>query len=248
MTDSILYPAFERAEAKVQLVFLHHAGGSSYSYLQLSQKLSGFIETYCMELAGRGSRFIQPFQTDAETVISDLLASINRLKLGEDKPLLLFGHSLGAELAYHVARRLKSEAPEKKLGLMLSARGTSAPDDLRNETLSEAEIIGLLKAFEQTPQDVFTHPELRKYVVNAMRSDLRLLASLSRLPKPMINCQAYVIGADHDEHVPVPWLTQWREIFATPVTQKVFAGEHFYLFSSDEVIDWIEERARELAA
>ncbi|CAQ84548.1 MULTISPECIES: thioesterase II family protein [Photorhabdus] len=250
MPNPVLFPAIERPEAEIQLVFLHHAGGSSYPYLQLAHKLSGFIEVYCLELAGRGARFSEPFQADVETVLSDICTSIKHLGLGDNKPLLLCGHSLGAELAYQVAYRLEREAPEKQFSLMISARGFIEPGTLgseRNEVLSDADILRLLEQYEGTPSEVLADPEWRKYVIGVMRNDLSLLASLSRLPKPVLNVQTHLVGGNQDKRVPVSQLAEWRRAFTVPVTQKIFTGGHFYLFTSDEVIPWIEERARELA-
>ncbi|MQL47519.1 alpha/beta fold hydrolase [Photorhabdus khanii] len=250
MSNSVLFPAIKRPEAEVQLVFLHHAGGSSYPYLQLAHKLSGLIEAYCLELAGRGARISEPFQSDVETVLSDILAAIKHLGLGEDKPLLLCGHSLGAELAYQTAYRLEREAPGKKLSLIISARSFVEPDVLGSElhdALSDADILHLLEQYEGTPSEILADPEWRKYVISVMRNDLRLLASLSRLPKPALNVQAHLVGGDQDRRVPVSRLAEWNRVFTVPVTQKIFTGGHFYLFTHDEVIPWIEERARELA-
>ncbi|WP_052878048.1 thioesterase II family protein [Chromobacterium subtsugae] len=250
MSDAILSLARSRPDAAVQLLFLHHAGGSSYPYLQLAQQLSGSIEAFCLELAGRGGRFMEPFQADAERTLEEALAAIERRQLGRRKPLLLFGHSLGGELAYQLAHRLRRRAPRLKLGLVLSARGFVDPDSMAaqpGEALSDADILQLLEQYEGTPPEVLADPEMRKYVIGVMRNDLALLASLSRLPKPALDVDAHLAGGDADSRVPLARLAGWRGAFAAPARQKIFAGGHFYLFASEEVIPWIEERARELA-
>ncbi|MBI6550429.1 thioesterase II family protein [Xenorhabdus lircayensis] len=250
MPDSVLFSAIKRPTAGVQLVFLHHAGGSCFSYMELAHKLSGFIEVYCMELAGRGTRASEPFQTDAEKVLSDILASIKRLRLGEDKPLLLFGHSMGAELAYQVAHRLECEAPEKKVALIISARGFSEPKGLKSgpgEEYSDAHVLNILEQCEGTPPDVLVNPELSKYVIGTMKNDLVLLDSLSRLPKPKLNVQTHVIGGSDDRRVPVPRLAEWWHVLPAPVEQQIFTGGHFYLFTNDAVIPWLEKQARGFA-
>ncbi|OTA21152.1 Thioesterase [Xenorhabdus beddingii] len=246
MSNSVLFPVIERPEAKVQLVFLHHAGGSCLSYMALANKLSAFMEVYCLELAGRGTRMSAPFQTEAETVLADILVSIKRLRLGEDKPLLLFGHSMGAELAYQVAQRLEYEAPEKKLTLIISARGFVDPEDLKSkphEEYSDNDVLNILEQCEGTPANVLINAELRNYVIEIMRNDLILLDALSRLPKVKLNAQIYVIGGDQDKRVPVARLAEWRKELPAPVKQQIFTGGHFYLFNNDSVIPWLEKQA-----
>ncbi|WP_083370212.1 thioesterase II family protein [Chromobacterium sphagni] len=250
MSDSVLTAAKRRPDAAVQLLFLHHAGGSSYPYLQLAQKLSGSIEVFCLELAGRGGRFVEPFQADAEQTLADILAAIQRQELGRKKPLLLFGHSLGGELAYQLAHRLRRASPRMRLGLILSARGFVDPDvpgEGPGENLSDVEIVRLLEQYEGTPPEVLADPEMKKYVIGVMRNDLSLLARLSRLPKPALDVRAHLAGGDCDSRVPVCRLSGWRRAFSAPVGQEIFTGGHFYLFASEQVIPWIEERARELA-
>ncbi|OTA17334.1 putative thioesterase [Xenorhabdus vietnamensis] len=250
MSDSVLFSAIKRPEAGVQLLFLHHAGGSCFSYIELAYKLSEFIEVYCLELAGRGMRISESFQMDVETVLSDILASIKHLRLGEDKPLILCGHSLGAELAYQVACKLKSELPEKQLMLIISARGFRDPESFKNEPCeeySDSYVLNVLEQCEGTPADVLANPELRNYVIETMRNDLILLDSVSRLPKVKLNVPAYVIGGAQDNRVPVSRLAEWWKVLPALVEQQIFTGGHFYLFKNNSVISWLEKQAKELA-
>lgn len=250
MSDSVLFSAIKRPEAGAQLIFFHHAGGSSFPYIKLAHKLSKFIEVYCFELAGRGMRVSEPFQVDVETILSNILAAIKRLKLGEGKPLLLFGHSLGAELAYQVARRLESELPEKQLALIISARRFIDPEGFKNmpcEEYSDSYVLNILEQCEGTPTDILANPELCNYVIKTMRNDLILLDSLSLLPKVELNIPTYVIGGDRDNRVSVSLLAEWQRVLPMPIEQQIFTGGHFYLFDNYAVISWIEKQARELA-
>ncbi|WLQ16383.1 alpha/beta fold hydrolase [Hahella aquimaris] len=250
MSDSVLFAAHNRPDAAAQLLFMHHAGGSSYSYMQLAQKMSDSIEVFCLELAGRGSRFLDPLTADAEVTLGEIMNAIERLGLGRHKPLMICGHSLGAELAYQTAHRLRREAPEMRLGVMLSARGYIDPIDLRGrprESLSDDDILRLLEQYEGTPPEVLADPELRAYVIGVMRNDLTLLAALAGMPKPPLDVQAYIAGGDCDSRVPVPRLAGWGRAFAAPLTQRVFTGGHFYLFADTNVVPWIEAQVGELA-
>ncbi|WP_179958239.1 thioesterase II family protein [Chitinimonas arctica] len=250
----ILPPAQSRPDAAVQLLFLHHAGGSSYPYLQLGNQLSPAIEPFCLELAGRGSRFLEPLQADPEPTLAAIVAAVERLGLGQRKPLLLFGHSLGAELAYQLAARLLARSLPMPLGLILSARVfvdpvtvSRQPPGVPDETLTDAAILRLLQAYGGTPDEVLTDPELSRYVVGVMRNDMALLAALCRLPKPLLPIAAEVAGGDADHRVPAQQLADWGRAFAGPVGLSQFAGDHFYLFSNVQIIPWIEQQASQLA-
>ncbi|MBD2794154.1 thioesterase [Xenorhabdus sp. 42] len=250
MSNSVLFSAFKRPQAGIQLVFLHHAGSSCFSYMELASKLSESADIYCLELAGRGMRAAEPFQTDAEAVLSEILAAINHLKLGDDKPLLLFGHSLGAELAYQVARRLECESPNKKFALIISARGFVHPEGLKSEpceAYSDDYVLNVIEQCNGTPSEVLSDTEMRNYLINIMRHDLVLLDSLSRLPKVNLNAQVWVIGGNQDRRVSAAQLSDWSRVLSASVEHKLFTGGHFYLFNNDVVLSWLEKEARALA-
>src|SRR6266849_6378940 len=90
--------------ATVRLVCLPYAGGGASIYRSWPDGLPASIAVWPVELPGRETRFVEPVYTDLGTLASDLaevLAPATR-----DLPLALFGHSMGALLAFEVARRL----------------------------------------------------------------------------------------------------------------------------------------------
>ncbi len=249
MSDAVISLAKARPEATVQWLFLHHAGGSSYPYLQLANQLSAANEAYCLELPGRGARFMEPLQAGAAATLASILAAVRQRGLGRDKPLMLFGHSLGAELAFQLAGQLQQQAPQMQLGLVLSARvfvDPAEPGAVPEAPLSDQAILNLLQQYEGTPPEVLADATLREYVIGVMRSDLALLADLCRLPKPALALPVRVVGGDSDFRVPVARLAQWQQVFRQTITPQVFAGGHFYLFSCLEFVSWLEQCGRAL--
>src|SRR6185369_9129448 len=63
------------------------------------------IEVLGVQLPGRGSRFKEPLATELSPLLDALALEITRL--GEDAPFAFFGHSMGALIAFEVARELR---------------------------------------------------------------------------------------------------------------------------------------------
>lgn len=239
-----------RPQAGVELLFLHHAGGSSFPYLQLGMNLSAEIDVFALDLPGRGTRLCTPPQSDAALVLSDITDEIARAGLGRKRPLLLFGHSLGAELAFHLAGRLSAAGvADERLEVILSGRGCrpEGGPDARYRDLSDERILALLRELGGTPAGALQDPSTRRYILDIMRADLELLGSLAAQPKCALSCRAHVLGGTHDT-ISAADLEGWGRFLGRPVTPYLLPGGHFYLFENVALTAWLENQARRLGA
>lgn len=93
-----------RPRAAARLLCLPPAGcGASY-YLPWTEHLPQTVDLYAVQLPGRGALPDQPSLTDPHhtaTVLADLVHESD-----DHRPFALFGHSLGALLAYETTRAL----------------------------------------------------------------------------------------------------------------------------------------------
>ncbi|MET0551343.1 MAG: alpha/beta fold hydrolase [Xanthomonas sp.] len=235
-----------RPQAEVDVLFLHHAGGSSFPYLQLGAGLCPRIEAFAIDLPGRGTNFGHPLQCEAAPTIAGILAAVLARGLGSERPLLLVGHSLGAELAFQVATALLGHVAADALQVVLSARGCQPRSSLPARDLSDRGILALLDRHGATPQEVLEDPALRQFVLATMRSDLLLLEQLERLPRHRLPCRAHLVGGDRDVDVNGA-LAGWRPLFAACDAPALLDGGHFYLFDDPHFVPWLESRALALS-
>jgi surfactin synthase thioesterase subunit len=87
-----------------RLLCLHHAGGNGAFYLGWAADLTETCEVWTVNLPGRRGRVLEPLITDLDTLVAELADAAEALL---DRPLAIFGHSMGALLAYEVARELR---------------------------------------------------------------------------------------------------------------------------------------------
>ncbi|WP_406163762.1 MULTISPECIES: thioesterase II family protein [unclassified Streptomyces] len=109
-------------EKPIRLVCLPHAGGTASSFFRYSQVLAATADVLTIQYPGRQDRRHEP----PLTTVSALVDRIHRaLAPYHDRPLFLFGHSMGGVLGFEVARRMEREGRPPS-GLIVSGR--RAPD------------------------------------------------------------------------------------------------------------------------
>src|SRR5271155_4262724 len=91
-------------EPALRLFCSAHAGGNAFAFRRWSQILPPAIELVAIELAGRNLRAQEPFSTDLRAAAAAIVPEILTLA---DRPLGLFGHSMGALIAFELTLQLE---------------------------------------------------------------------------------------------------------------------------------------------
>ena len=129
--NSVLPPwlvrPIHRPDAAMRLICLPHAGGGASSFHSLAALLPRDIEMLTVQLPGRESRLSEPpFRRMAPLI--DALTDATVPLLG-DKPYALFGHSMGALIAYELGRAFERERlPLPRTTIVSGRRAPSVPN------------------------------------------------------------------------------------------------------------------------
>lgn len=153
--------------ANCDVVLFHYAGGSSYAYANLARQLDIKANVYCFELAGRGTRMFDDFNSQASSVLCEACDAIMSAKLGVKRRLFLFGHSLGAELVYQLAILLQADLDN--IEVCLSARKLTSMLNDQEEyraKLSDEEILAMLRDYGETPMEFLEDREMKKHLLD----------------------------------------------------------------------------------
>ncbi|CAM9396797.1 unnamed protein product [Phaeothamnion confervicola] len=116
-----------RPEAKLRLFCLPWAGGNSTAFNRW-RDLPAEVEVCAVELPGRMSRRAEPLLESVHETVAQLAAALNAGGFLRDssRPFALFGHSLGALVAFELARVLVTKYGAQPLRLIVS--GARPPD------------------------------------------------------------------------------------------------------------------------
>jgi len=212
-----------------RLIGIPHAGGSAASLAPLKRHLSHALDFRAVELPGRGIRHSEPLHTERIALIQQLCSE---LVPATEQPYALFGHSLGAILAYELAQALIARgcrAPS-----MLFAAAAPAPSTWPRRhvgrPMSDAELRDVLAERGGTPPEFFDHPSLVDLFMPVLRADFQLCDGAPAQGLPQLACPVHVSAGLQDDQS-VSQLAAWRHVTNREFSLRWFDGDHFFVRS-----------------
>jgi surfactin synthase thioesterase subunit len=223
----VLVFATGREPPRLRLICLPYAGGGATVFRTWAQSLPPGVEVVAPELPGRGSRMADRPVRRLTALVDELGA---RVRPHLDRPFALFGHSLGALVAFELARRLRREGAAPRL-LFASAAG--APQHGHGErayhTLPDAEFVRKIASLNGTAPAVLLHGELMRLLLPALRADFEAFETYAYAAEPPLDCPiAGLVGAQ-DSLVRAGDMEGWREQTSARFALHVIAGDHFFV-------------------
>jgi len=231
---------------RIRLICFPHAGGNASAYHAWSRRLPADVELVSVRYPGRQDRYAEP----CVDRMDELADRVTEAVLGlADLPVALFGHSMGAAVAYEVTLRLEVRHGVRPTHLFVS--GHTAPTRERtgrdlHERDDEAMLAGLRELGGMDPA-VLEEPELLPLVLPSLRADLRLIETYRpnagqnvgrRVGAPVT---AYV--GTSDPEVGAGDADAWRELTFGGFARRSFPGGHFYLMDHEaELLADVVER------
>ena len=214
-----------RPDAVVRLYCFPHGGGSPGEYVRWSDDLPD-VEVWGVQTPGHGSRLGEPPFTRLRPLVEALLRDASF-----ETPFAFFGHSLGALVAYEVARTLRALGRDQPELLFLSAY--PAPHLPRAapvaHLLPDPELLAILEQQAgELPAELRGDPELLRPVVSAFRADCELFETY-RPPDDAPLDQPFVVLGGVDDHEATAGLAEWRRYTTGSFELRLFPGGHFYL-------------------
>jgi surfactin synthase thioesterase subunit len=242
--------------ASVQLFCLPYAGASASLYWKWQPRLPSWIEICPVELPGHGRNITEAPLTTVAAMVERLLPDVQRSIRG---PFALFGHSMGAVLAFELARSLERAACGD-LGVtrasleprVVFASGTDAPsqrDPRRYLALhSDEAILAELRRLAGTPAAVLADAELMELMLPILRADFAACAEYGAERECRVRCPIEVFGGALDTTTP-EGLEGWREHTTADFALRMFSGGHFFIHDDvDQLLEHIVHRLEGLRA
>jgi surfactin synthase thioesterase subunit len=216
-----------RPWASMRLICFPHAGGSAVFYRSWAKALTPAIEVHAVQYPGRADRIRDPFITDGRQLARLVAGALSPLL---DRPVVLFGHSMGAVLAYEVARILENRGNTPAHLFVSGARpahqrGESDGNAGKDDDALVAEMVKL----GGSDAEVLADPEMRELILPYVRNDFALVESYTYRPAEPLTTPVTAMVGDADPHVTAAQATGWGELTSGAFTINEFPGDHFYL-------------------
>ncbi|MDH6108772.1 pyochelin biosynthetic protein PchC [Kitasatospora sp. MAP12-15] len=216
-----------RPAATVRLVCFPHAGSGAGAFRGWPELLPPWIELLAVQYPGREDRFTEPLLTDLSATADALADELAGL---DDRPLALFGHSMGAALAHEVALRSADRGRPEPVHLVVSAREpvehvVAGTVHLGGDEALRAELARLGGSSRLLLADA----ELWQLLAPVIRADYQLIETYRPAPGRLLGCPVTAFAAEHDTELTLDQARDWAHCTTGPFALRTFPGDHFYL-------------------
>lgn len=217
------------ADGAVRLVCFPHAGGSANYFFPLSQSLSPDIEVLGVQYPGRQDRRHEKLIRSLTELADSIFAA---LQPWTDGPFAFFGHSLGAIVAFEVARRFQDRTGQTPLRLVVSGRG--APSRKLNDRIHLLDDIGIvaeLRRLGGTTNPFLDDQEWLEMILPAVRNDYEAIETYVYSPGPPLACPITALTGTSDHRIAVEDVRAWADHCTGDFEFRAFPGGHFFIES-----------------
>lgn len=227
-------------------MFLFPPAGSDLSlYSRWENFLPRDVELLLVHLPGRGARQDEDLIDDAKTLICNMVDEMHGYL---DKPYVLFGHSMGALLAYIMAEEICQR--EMKAPDCIFISSLKVPDKLKGKEgcfagiidnraclyeLDDEELKEKLAQLGGAPAVVLNDKDFIKTILPVFRNDLRLCETYAPQTKTVLPIPFELYGGNNDKLVSKSELEEWKQYTSKEANVTTFLGGHFYFQKNTNV-------------
>ena len=223
------------AGAALRLFALPYAGGGASVYQAWRGRLPGGVELWAVQLPGHETRLNEPLIGNLTTLTGALVEAMRGPLL--DRPFVLFGHSLGALVAFELARALRRASLPAPAHLLVSGcePPPRPPSGTPLHTRPDAELIAHLRKLNGTAPALLADAEYLSLLLPVFRKDLELAETYLAEPEPPLAMPLTAFGGLADS-MPREALERWRAHTVRFGGARLLPGHHFFLNTHRELL------------
>jgi len=215
-------------KVRFRLFCFPYGGGGVSAYRTWPDGLPPEVEVCPIQLPGREDRLREPLYTHISPLVHNLAEVLEGFS---EVPYAFFGHSVGALVAFELAKLLRRENRNGPACLFVSARRApqiSEPGPTIHN-LPEDEFKNELRRFDGTPEAVLKHPELMEIFLPILRADFALLETYEYTSENRLDCPITAFGGLQDAKTTQEELAAWSKQTKGKFRLQQFPGGHFFL-------------------
>jgi len=218
--SSAWFPSADSTPGRRVFWFPHAGGGSA--------KIPGCIGVL---LPGRESRLAEAPFTRMAPLVTALADAIDPYLA---QPFAFGGHSMGAIVAFELARELRRRG--KPLPEFLIASAARAPQFRRNHVPppapSRTQFLDELRRLQGIPAEVLDDPAMLRAILPALEADATLYRTYIYSEDAPLPFPIHAYGGLEDPNITRHHLEAWRDQTTSSCTVRQFPGGHFYPYTA----------------
>jgi medium-chain acyl-[acyl-carrier-protein] hydrolase len=213
-----------------RLLCLPWAGTRGDLYQGWARDLGDVTEVWAAGLPGRHRRAGEALTTDPEAVIAEIAAEARSLL---DRPLAVFGHSMGALLGFEVVRALEHSGGQVS-GLVVSGCAAPALRAAAPETgpLTDAGLISRMRSWGAIPEALLGDPAFLALALPPLRADLDLCDRYRHQPGAVVRAPLLALAGTADNVAPLRAVEAWAEYSTDWRGVQVISGRHLFVLTA----------------
>ncbi|WP_328443605.1 alpha/beta fold hydrolase [Streptomyces sp. NBC_00386] len=193
-----------------------------------------------VELPGRERRILdEPYRNVVEAAKNEIDAVV--ADLGEGSRAVLFGHSLGAVLAYELVHLLGARGVHVERLVVSGSPGPWTQRERRAAGLQGEEFLARIEEFAGFRHEALDHPEMRELILPTLQADCEMHEAYVPSTDAPVPVPITSLRGGHDGLVTAEEGRQWRDATTAAFRYAEFPGDHMYLVDQGrEILDVIE--------
>ncbi len=209
------------------LVCFPYAGAGASVFRDWAPEAGPDTELLAVRLPGRENRIGEPPLSRVADAVPAILAALEPLG---DRPLILFGHSLGAALAYATARALVARGTPPALLALSGRRAPHLPSRRPpSHGLDDAAFRARLVALGGTPPEVLACDELMELMLPTLRADFAMSDTFHEDDPPPLPVPMLAFAGAEDAEAKAAEVAGWMRLAGAGFTLRTLPGGHFFL-------------------
>lgn len=221
------YPGSGDGSGNGAALVFPHAGGAALAYRSLGTALAAAgSDTYVMQYPQRGDRLTHPALDTVGELAADLFEGGDWAQLG---PLRLFGHCMGAVVAFEFARVAESRGIEIGALWVSASEAPSTVAAAPSLPMAETEIIAEMVDLGGTDPQLLADDDFVELLLMAVRADYAAFNRYACAEDVRIAADIHTLGGQADHRINENMLRRWEIHTSGAFTVSMFDGGHFYI-------------------
>ena len=204
-----------------------HAGAAAASYRVLATALTAGGDTYIVQYPQRADRLAEPAHRTVHDLALGLFQSAPWQSVG---PLRLFGHSMGAVVAFEFARTAEERGAAVRKLWVSAGPPPCVVADMPELPTSDDRLLADIADLGGTDPELLADEEFSELLRTAVRADYEAFNRYDPNPDVRIDADIHVLGGRDDHRIDTDVLRLWEKHTNGSFVMSLYDGGHFYVY------------------